>query len=160
MPRFQFRLQSMLQLAESQRDERRREVAAAMEAVRVLQERHAEIDTEIQDVRRLKGAASLGENVRVDQLIDASRYELLLRSQQREIKNQQSQVDEELERRRLLLVEADRHVQTLEKLRERKRAEHQIEEDRAQQRLLDEVATMRFTRNRRATGRLGEENLP
>ena len=150
----------MLQLAESQRDERRREVAAAMEAVRVLQERHAEIDTEIQDVRRLKGAASLGENVRVDQLIDASRYELLLRSQQREIKNQQSQVDEELERRRLLLVEADRHVQTLEKLRERKRAEHQIEEDRAQQRLLDEVATMRFTRNRRATGRLGEENLP
>lgn len=145
MTRFQFRLQSMLQLAESQRDERRRELAAALEAVEVLRGRHATVDEEIQQVRELRSTASLG-HVRVEQLLDASRYELLLRSQLSEIQTQQTQVDEELERRRLVLVEADRHVQTLNKLRERKFAEHQLEEDRKQQRLLDEVAAQRYIR--------------
>jgi flagellar protein FliJ len=159
MTRFQFRLQSMLRLAESQRDERRRELAAALEAVEVLRGRHETLDEEIQQIRQLRCAASLGENVRVEQLLDASRYELLLRSQLTEIENQQTQVDEELERRRLILVEANRHVQTLKKLRERKLAEHQLEEDRKQQRLLDEVAAQRYMRQAHREGSLREQTL-
>ena len=152
MSRFQFRLQSMLQLAESQRDERRREVAAALEAVEVLRKRHQTLGEEIEDVRQLRSTASLGENVRVERLLDASRYELLLRAQVGEVENQQVQVDEELERRRQLLVEADRHVQTLENLRERKRVEHRLEQDRKQQNLLDEVAAQRYMRKASRTG--------
>jgi flagellar export protein FliJ len=53
---------------------------------------------------------------------------------------QQQQVAQEVERRRLALVEADRQVRVLEKLREKKHEEYVRQEERRDQRLMDELA--------------------
>ena len=57
-----------------------------------------------------------------------------------------AQLNEEIERRRAALVEADREVRVLEKLRERKWSEHQTAELRHELRQLDEVAVQRWQR--------------
>lgn len=146
MARFQFRLQSMLKLAESQRDQCRRDLAAALEAVHVLRDRQHDIERAVTEIRATRARESVGSGIQVERLLDASRFELLLNSQLSEVHKQQEQVDEELERRRQRLVEADRQVRTLEKLRERRLTEHEQAELRKQQILLDEVATQRFRR--------------
>ena len=48
------------------------------------------------------------------------------------------------ERRRATLVEADREVRVLDKLEERQRAQHQVAAMRAETKLLDEVASVRW----------------
>jgi flagellar FliJ protein len=149
MARFSFRLQPMLQLAILQRDQKRRDLADAYQAVGVLTDRHSELAGQVLDVRTGRHAASAEQTIRVNHLMDASRYELMLSAQVRELEGQLAQVNEELERRRQFLVEADRHVRTLEKLRERKLEEFGLTEQRRQQNVLDEVAAQRH--GRRAT---------
>lgn len=145
MAKFEFRLQSVLSLAISQLNERRRELADAQEAAQVLADRRDELAAEHHDVRNTRTKASIGENVRVERLLDASRYELVLIAQLSGLAKQQAEVEKELEQRRQRLVEADRHVRTLEKIRDRKLAEYTLEYERSQQRRIDEVATQRYT---------------
>ena len=66
---------------------------------------------------------------------------------------QQQQVAEEIERRRLTLVEADRQVRILEKLAEKKLEEHQALELQTEMKDLDEQAIQGFNRQH-------EEALP
>jgi flagellar export protein FliJ len=54
--------------------------------------------------------------------------------------NQRARVAEELERRRETLVEADREVKVLEKLKAARRAEYDQAERRAEVKRLDEAA--------------------
>jgi flagellar export protein FliJ len=57
-------------------------------------------------------------------------------------------VGAEIERRREVLVEADRDVRVLEKLREKQTERHRYEENRREIRQLDEVAQLRATREK------------
>ena len=54
--------------------------------------------------------------------------------------------EQQLERRRLELTEASRRRQALEKLKERRAAEHRVEAARRESALLDEVALNRHLR--------------
>jgi len=88
-------------------------------------------------------AAGPGQ-VDVDRLLEAQRYELALRAQQRHLEQQRRNLAQEIERRREALAEAEREVKVLEKLRERQQARHQYEENRREVKLLDEVAQRQF----------------
>jgi flagellar FliJ protein len=79
-------------------------------------------------------------------LLASHRYELVLKSRAMQLAEQIVQVQGEVERRRLALVEADRQVRVLEKLRERRRVEHAAGEARLEQRQLDEQAILGFHR--------------
>jgi flagellar FliJ protein len=151
MSTFKFRLATLLRLRVADRDARRAEVARAQRAEEVLVARSAELRGEQQALRtRGEHLRSPGE-ADIDALLRGHRYELILRSEQAQVAQQLSQVQAEVERRRQALVEADREVRVLEKLRERQEAEHLDREIRLEQKQIDELATIGFARREERT---------
>ena len=145
---FHFRLQTLLRLRIAERDERRADLAKALRAEAVLQEQARRLASERAELaergRQLKapGAAN------VDALLQAHRYELVLAAQAQHLKTQIAPVAAEIERRRQALVEADRQVRVLEKLRQRQAAAHRQREERLEIKRLDEQAQLGFIRRR------------
>lgn len=143
MTRFRFRLETVLKLRCAERDQRRQQLAEALEAQQILQQREKELSDETQQVRsRLRQQSEPGE-VQVDGLLSAHRYELVLRAHLHQLTQHKAQVAAEIERRRQALVEADRAVRTLEKLEEKQRLAHRRQEEHAERKQLDETAQQR-----------------
>lgn len=141
-----FRLATLLKLRLDERDRRRNDLAQAMEAERVLQTRLADLDQEIAAVRANSAATKLGP-INVDDLLQSNRYELMLRAQRKGLEGQIAQVRAEIERRRQALVEADRNVRVLEKLRERQLEAAAAEELRLEAKSFDEIALIGYRRS-------------
>lgn len=125
MARFRFRLTTLLRLREATRDEKRAQLAEAYRAVQILEERIQEANNELAAAQAAAQAAVKIGTVNVDHMVNAHRYQLILKSQRAAIEAQLKQVMQEVERRRLALVEADRQVRVLEKLREKKLQEYE-----------------------------------
>ena len=140
MARFRFRLATLQRLREAARDEKRAQLADAYRAAQILEGQLAEVDREIAALRATSGEAIQAGQIDVDRLLQGHRYEIILRSQRKGIELQQQQVAAEIDRRRLALVEADRQVRVLEKLREKKLQEFDQAEMRRDQKLMDELA--------------------
>ena len=73
------------------------------------------------ELRELQRSATDGKYLDVNRLLEAQRYELLLKAQSQELAKQAILLAAETERRRQMLVEADREVRVLELLDERHR---------------------------------------
>jgi len=143
MRKFKFRLGSVLKLREAARDQRRAELAEVYRADDTLRQHAADIDRELLGNRAHCRAAVGPGALDVDRLLEGHRYELLLRSQRRQIDAQRAMLAIEIERRRLLLVQASRDVRVLEKLRQRQSDHHRAEEARQLMKQLDEIAQQR-----------------
>lgn len=143
MSTFKFRLQTLLRMRMADRDEKRGKLAEAYQAERILQGRIEELARDIGEARdRARRGSSPGE-INVDMLLNSHRYEVLLAAQKKALEQQLTQVQAEVERRRLTLVEADREVRVLEKLREKRLGEHAQGELKKEVKELDEVALQR-----------------
>lgn len=140
MPRFKFRLATLLKLREATRDERRVQLAEAYRVDDVLRQRLEGVGNELGWLRDLCRRAVGPGTVDVDRLVETQRYELTLRVQQHQLQQQREAVAAEIERRRQSLVEANREVRVLEKLREKQSQRHDFEENRREMKRLDEVA--------------------
>jgi flagellar FliJ protein len=145
-----FRLATLLKLREQTRAERRRELAQAFEAERILRERVAELEQDIEATRQRARGASRGE-INVETLLTARRYELTVKGELQEVNGQIARVLQEIERRRQALLEADRDVKVLEKLRELQAAQHAAQEQRRENRQLDEAGIRGFVRRQQVT---------
>jgi flagellar FliJ protein len=147
---FQFRLQTVLRLRLAERDQRRNELAKALRAEEVLlAEEQSLVDQQAAAAARARELKSPGA-ADVDALLQIHRYEIVLAAQRRQLAQQIVQVQQETERRRLVLVEADRGVRVLEKLRERKAAAWRVETDRHEVKRLDEMAVLGYVRRQEA----------
>ena len=149
MPAFHFRLATLLRLRLAERDERRSDLAKALAAAEILRGQRRSLAAEQQenlDALR-KVAAPGGGNV--DRLIHGHRYAAILKARSAQLTGQEIQVEKEIERRREVLVEADRQVKVLEKLQSRQQSEHLRLQDRIEAKQLDEVATIGHCRRRR-----------
>jgi flagellar FliJ protein len=148
---FHFRLQTLLRLRIAERDQRRADLAKAFRAEEMLRAEDEHVAEEqtalIQRSQELKspGAAD------VDTLLQTHRYELILSAKRKQLATQIQQVQAEVERRRLAVVEADRQVRVLEKLKERQNTAHRRETDRQEAKLYDEMAVIGYSRRREAT---------
>lgn len=140
MAGFRFRLATLLKLRESTRDERRRHLAQALEAMQILQGRIADCQREQRELLELSRSRGQGSSVDVDHLLEWNRYQWQLKHDEQVLEGQVKKVAEEVEKRRLALVEADRGVKTLEKLRDRQHERYQHEQSRREASRLDEVA--------------------
>jgi flagellar export protein FliJ len=143
MASFTFRLQPLLKLREAERDRCREQLAQAYRAEQILLDQQGALQGEISQTRRLSHNRSQPGRIEVDGLLESHRYELLLRAQLQQLGQQHQQITEEIERRRQALVEADQGVRTLDKLRERHRAEHLRDQEKQQMREMDEAALRR-----------------
>lgn len=137
MAKYKFRLATLLKLRESERDERRGELAEALRAADVLRSQRASLEDEL---RSLRAARAPGTGVlNVDLMIRASQHELLLRAQADLLDKQSAEVQVEAERRRARLMEADRAVKVLEKLRDRQSQRFTEEQLRHEAKTLDDL---------------------
>jgi flagellar protein FliJ len=148
----QFRLTTLLKLREATRDERRSELADAYRADDILCERLSQLRQEMAGLVEGCRRAILPGTVNIDLLIESQRYDVMLRAYEKQLLEQQRRLAAEIERRRLALVEADRDVRMLERLRERQAERERAEEQRREAKRLDEIA------QRRAALRMAEAN--
>jgi flagellar FliJ protein len=150
MAKYRFRLETLQKVREAHRDQQRASLAEAFRAEQVLAENGAQLAAEELEVRELKRSATGGQYLDVNRLLEAQRYELLLKAQSQELAKQALLLAAETERRRQVLVEADREVRALELLDERHQRAHAIEEQRAETKRLDEAATQKWRLGRGA----------
>jgi flagellar FliJ protein len=142
MARFKFRMATLLKLREAARDERRTELAQAYRADDVLGKNLEQVKTELIALEdRCRKAAGPGA-IDIDRLIEAQRYEIILKVQQRSLNEQRGKLAAEIERRRVALLAANREVRILEKLREHQIEQHNQAENRLDIKRLDEVARL------------------
>ena len=139
MTTFHFRLASLLRLRQSICDQCRVELADAQRADAELQSQLARLDME---QRQLQGecrtAAGPGP-VDLRRLLEARRYAATLRAREAGLHQERQTLGTEIDRRRQALLESDRDVRTLEKLRESQSQAHRQAEDRLEGKRLDEA---------------------
>ena len=140
MGKFNFRLATLLRLHEAARDQRRGQLAEAFRAEETLRGRLSELEFDLLELKRQYRQSTSSGPLDVDRLIDAQRYELLLTAEQQAVERQGAALAVEIDKRREALAAADREVRVLEKLRETQALRHRAEEERQQQKQLDEVA--------------------
>lgn len=142
MPQFQFRLATLLRLRELAREERRTQLAEVLRLVDQLRTRQQEIEEMVRETKRLQTPAA--GNLDADRLLNATRYELVLRAEQRALQLQETSLMGELETRREALAAANRDVRSLELLREKQQEAYRAEEERRARKEMDEIAVRRF----------------
>jgi flagellar FliJ protein len=138
-----FRLQSVLKLRNAARDERRKSLADALRAESIVSEQMERLAGEIEEMREASRAAAAPGVIAVERLLSFNRHELLLFANLRELAEKKRKILLEVDVRRRALIEADRDVKAIEKLRERQDREQQLKEDQREQAELDQTALMR-----------------
>jgi flagellar export protein FliJ len=144
MAKYKFRLETLRKVREMARDQRRAALAEGFRAAEVLAAKREELAVEASELRGLQRSAAAGRYLDVNRLLEAQRYELLLKSRGEELAKQSALLAAEIERRRQTLVEADRDVRVLELLDERHRREHDRRQHRLETKQLDETAVQRW----------------
>ena len=138
MPKFHFRLSTVLGLRQSARDECRLRLAESGRAEAEIERQVVELQGQQARAEAQQRRAAGPGNVRLDAVAQSDRYAAALRAQEADLCRRRETLAAEIERRRQTLAEADREVKTLEKLRERALARHQLETARQERRCLDE----------------------
>jgi flagellar export protein FliJ len=146
MAKYQFRLKTLQRLREARRNQERAALAEAFRAEQILADHRAAVAMEQAALRDVQRAAVAGRYVDVNRLLEAQRYDLVLKSREQELAGREELLAVETERRRQAVVEADREVRVLELLDERHRRQHQRHQQRLEIKELDEVALNRRIR--------------
>jgi flagellar FliJ protein len=140
MAKFQFRPATLLKIRENTRDERRSELADVQRTDAELENRLTRLEKEQEQLRNECRKAVGPGMLDLSRLVESQRYAVTLRDRQMELIEQRRTLAEEIERRRQALIEADREVRMLEKLRENQLQTHQQHEGRQESKRLDEAA--------------------
>ena len=148
MGSFEFRLQSVLRVREAERDEKRSQLAEAYHVEQVLKGQASQLSDELADVQQEIRNRSKPGQIDVDHLLASHRHAIAVRAQQAQLAAQMEQVQTEIQRRRTLLVEADKQVRVLEKLRQRRLQQHRQGQQQAEIKTLDEISAQRYESQR------------
>ena len=141
MSRFHFRLQAVLRVRQLERDECQHSLSAALDAERQLAETASEIIGAIEEVQQQMRGASLPGGVFIDGLRQAQRYATQLEGDLHVLRQREARVKEDVQLRHERLVDANRAVRVLEKLRHRQIEEYRRNQTRLENRAMDEFAS-------------------
>jgi flagellar export protein FliJ len=140
MAKFQFRPATLLRIRETTRDQRRSELAEAQREDAELQSRLKQLEIELNGVQKDCRDAARPGTVEVSRLVEMRQYAEVLRKRQDKVNEQRRALTDEIERRCQALIDADREVRILEKLRDHQWQVHQRHEAQQEQKRLDETA--------------------
>jgi flagellar protein FliJ len=143
MAKYKFRLATLQKVREARRDRDRAALAEAFQAEQVLSDRKVALSAEADELQSFQRSAVASPVLDVNRVLEAQRYELVLKARAADLAQQQAMLAVETERRRQQLIEADRDVRVLERLDERHHQEHRRREQRIEVKQLDEVASRR-----------------
>jgi len=143
MAKFKFRLATLLRLREATRGDRRAQLAQAYRADEIIQRQQDRLEQELAELARQNRRTSGPGLVDIDRLLESQRWDLVLRTQQNQARQQRQTVADEIEQRREALVQANRGVRVLEELRQKQAQRHRQEENRLEIKQLDDVTQRR-----------------
>jgi flagellar FliJ protein len=144
VPNFRFRLSGLLRFRENVRDQYRQNLAVAQRTEDVIRSRVAALNDTLDDLQRQSEIASLPGAIDVDRLLGAHQYEMIIKEKLQATLAQQQAATAEVERQRQTLLDADREVKTLERLRQQQAMRHHLDENRREIKQLDAVVLQRF----------------
>lgn len=134
-------------MRESQRDAARAQLADALRAAEVLKQRLAGVLSQCDELLEQRRVATDRGATDPGWLLNAGRYEVVLRADEKQINENRRKIEVEIERRRQLLADAEREVRALELLRERDELAARKEANRREARKLDEFASQKAHRS-------------
>ena len=148
MKRFRFSLERLLDYRRARAEEARRRFAAVnaeveqiRREIRHLEERREEI------ARRLLQMHLTAETRR--EIQEGRAYMEYLWLRMMNMRSELSHWKERLEEARLAMLEAERDLKAIERLKEREFAEHRKSEERQEQRMLDDTASVNHLRRKK-----------
>jgi len=143
---FTFRLDPLITIRDNDLKECQLELAKAVEAQKILEEHMQEIDRQLgEGVAAARNLMQEGQTINVASLLSFRRQEMFLRAQQSDLTEKMKMIDQEIERRRLLVVAANKELKIVEKLKERRYEKYLEEENKAEMKSMDEIAGNRRT---------------
>lgn len=146
MKQFQFRLRTVLQLRERERDQ-------AADAYRQAQAAELKLEAQINELwEQHRGCAPSHSSgglsvVNTQQIVESQRYQGFLVGQIEQIQGQLQLIQQESEKRRLRLVECEKDVRSVEKLKDRQREQWEAERVVHEQNTLDDWASFQHWRS-------------
>ncbi len=155
-----FRLAILLKLRERDRDIAAKAVQDVRLAIEKLDNAQLEIDEANRQMNETRKESSFGA-INLPQILDAQRYQMVLSAQSAQIADHKSKLNQELERRQFALVQSQKAVKSLEKLRDQRAQAADINELAKQQERLDEWSSIRhaISASQEANENFGK-NLP
>lgn len=138
-----FRLQTVARLREARRDAARAHLADAVRAADTLREQREQVAQQQSVLAEQRREAAAEGGASAAWLLNAGRYDLVLRADDRRLEQNLAAVEAEIGRRRAMLTEAEREVRALEVLRERHEQRQRRAAAKREARLLDEFASAR-----------------
>jgi flagellar FliJ protein len=140
MNAFRFRLETLLRLRRAALDEQRAKLADAYRADELLRQHMGGMEDQIAANRSERRRAVHRGAVDIDGALAAQRFDMILQSRLRELARQREAVSAAIEKQRQVVIEADREVKVIERLRERRLAEHRAAEQIEDVKSMDEAA--------------------
>lgn len=145
---FTFRLEPLITIRNNELKERRSELAKAYEARKILEEHIQEIDRQLTEgIAVVRSLMQEGQTINVESLLSFRRQEMFLRAQQSDLMEKMEATDQEIERRRALVVAANKELKIIEKLKEKRYEKYLEEENKTEMKNMDEIAGNRRTQH-------------
>ena len=141
-----FRLATLLKIRERDRDIAAKAVQDVRLAIEKLDEAQRDIDDANQQMNEARKQSSFGA-INLRQILDAQRYQMVLSAQAAQIADHKSKLNQELERRQFALVQSQKAVKSLEKLRDQRVQAADVHALAKQQERLDEWSSIRHAMN-------------
>ncbi|MDR0521464.1 MAG: flagellar export protein FliJ [Planctomycetaceae bacterium] len=141
---FKFRLEPLITIRENVRKERQAELVKAYEARQKIENEQQGIEQAItENIEEARNQMLPGKAVNIEHLLYFRRHEMFLRAKQNELAKMAQMIDEEIERRRLAVIEADKECKSTEKLKESQFKKYTEEERKTENKQMDEIAGSR-----------------
>lgn len=138
---FKFRLEPLITIRSNELRECQAELAKAYDALRILEETLQKLEEQIAEgVTAARSLMQTGQTVNVEHLLGFRRQEAFLRAHQEDLKQKMKTVNEEIERRRIAVVAANKKLKIVEKLKEKRHEKYLEEENKAEMKFMDEIA--------------------
>ncbi|MEQ8847905.1 flagellar export protein FliJ [Botrimarina sp.] len=138
-----FPFRTLARLREARRDAARAHLGEALRAAETLESRLAEATRQQAVLAEQRREATAAGTADASWLLNAGRYDLVLRGDQRLLRKNLDAIEAEIERRRGALADAEREVRALEVLRDRHVARERRAAAKREGRLLDEFSAAR-----------------
>lgn len=145
---FHFRFATLLQLHRRTRDEAGVDVGKANEALRRIDNQYEQLLNERAILIQQAGASRVG-SISIDRVLSHGRYEVQLQADMISLGQTRQQLEQELQRRRQVLIAAEAEVKRFERLEENERITYLAERLRKEQATADEASAVRYLMERR-----------
>jgi flagellar protein FliJ len=142
MGQFQFSLRQIKKLKEANRNQAADSLQQAMLATQQLEMQIDSLHSDLNEQASIQNRSSLGI-IRTQRVLESQRYQLQLLGHLQSLREKLALIQNECQRRRVILLEREKEVRVLQKLEEKQLQQWQHEQMKVHQRQLDDWASYR-----------------